>query len=54
MNNDFNSRVDLYRYGNLNNIGFNYRLTPYSYIPSRERTYQNTDDNWWDTLSSMM
>ena len=54
MNNDFNSRVDLYRYGNLNNIGFNYRLTPYSYVPSRERTYQNTDDNWWDTLSSMM
>ena len=54
MNGDFNRRVDLYQYGNLNNIDFNRRLDNYSYIPSRERTYYNHEENWWDTLSSMM
>ena len=52
MNNDFNERVALYQYGDINNVGFQNRLNNYSYAPTRNRTYYNS--NWYDAFSSLM
>lgn len=53
MNDDFRSRVIAYDNGDPRNQHFReYRLSQYSYAPTRERTYYN--ENWWDTWSSLM
>lgn len=53
MNNDFRARViESYAGGDPRNNNFRSRLDQYSYQPTRGRSFN--DENWWDTISSMM